>query len=1125
MESSVLSSDLWTLREAQTRGLCPNCASELPPGARRCATCSASSTRACATCAAPLGPDARYCDVCFAPSAASPAAVLDVTASAGRSPSRPCWRCGTRNGEGAARCSACWANLEGPGGVPLSSPPARAKPPEVDVAVAPAEVAAALVELEETAGSSSPSSPAAAPAPVTVEPAGQAVPEPRVAAAVSVSEPVRTQSDPLRRCPLCGYDNASQAEFCGACWARLFVASVEAPTRLRMVVDAAAAERWEVHGVRTGFVGRARELSALAQIYEDVHARRIPRLVSLVGDAGVGKSRLFGELASWLEEHPSHPRLLSTSCRDDESEASLGPISRLLRTRLGLREHDGVLEARERAGRTVREVCVGSFADDVAETFYKFLGLSRDGDLAAQAAVDGVVGGALPVGGAENHSAMGPSTPGVYRVWGAVARFLEGDARRSPLVLCIDDAQHGTAELFGVLRHLATHLGEAPVMIVVLARPQLFAERTRLLDLGVVHHRLDLSELSPEESVRLVDGILGKAGFDVKIVRETARRGGGNPLFLEELCRVALSMGPGAHEAVLPGTVHDAVRHRLSFLSPAARGLLEKAAVIGRSFWLGALVALTRLEQTGFEADPADRSRYWFGTDESEAIRRVLEELRSRDFVARNPQATFPDEEEYVFKQGTERELVYGEVPKERASGWHRFISQWLLQRRGKADDSRLALAARHRELAGDAVGAARLYLGAADRARHTAEPERCAELYERGLSLLPPTEVSTRLAVLHGLGDAFVRAGALERAQARFQELLRCAWLLGERAKGGAAYNRLGRIYRHQGRYEAAMAALSDGHTLFLEARDWRGVAASLDDIGQVHRLRGQYDQAMYHFQEALALRRELSDPRGIALSLYNLGELQRDAGQLREAQENLDEGLGFVRQTQDRVGISALLSALGALHHERGDAAKAEAYWEEALPLARDARDRDAQGKILARMGELALGRDETERAKAHFAEALELVRALDDRAFMPSLLRGCAEAHLRAGEAETARDLAEESLRLAREVGSRHDEGVARRVLGETFAQTLFDDTSVGVSSKVRADENLAASVDIFETLGNDLELGRALTSYGNFLLEHGDLERGREHLLRARELLGRREAARSLARAEQTIDKLP
>lgn len=1073
--------DLAELREQQSRGLCPRCATEIAPGASECPGChSARGHVVCFACGASARALERYCGRCFAP--LGPRAEALVVAP----------RILAREG--------------------------------TDIAEAPDEVAAAMVEIDDAADTTDASSTAEPRARVLA--AGAAVAVAAEARKPRGDESARTQNDPLRRCTLCGYENASQAEFCGACWGRMPVGSAEAPTRLRMIVDSEIAERWEVHGVRTGFVGRSTELSELSQIFDDVCARRVPRLVTIVGEAGVGKSRLFGQLCVWLREHSSVPRVFSATCRDDETHASLGPVVRILRDRFGVREHDAALDAREKVRRAVREACGGPFGDDAADTFLKLLALSDTTASNEGAASNDASLERAPLAVAEARAIV-PSSPGAYRTWGALGRFLESDARSSPMVWCIDDAHHAAPELLSALRHLATHLQDAPVLLVAIARPELYSRRRAALDAAAAQHRIDLDVLSSDESQRLVEGILGSAGFGADFVRETAARGRGNPLFLEELCRVALEQGPKAAASLvptLPVSVDEAVRRRLSFLTPRARAVLEKAALVGRSFWLGALVALERLEATGLRVDPADRSRHWFGADESEEVRRALEELRGRDFISRNPQATFVDEEEYLFKQGTERDLVYTGVASAQAKAWHRFVSQWLLQRRGGADHARFALAARHRELAGDSKGAARLYLGAADRARRVAEPERCADLYERGLALLPEDEVSTRLAVLHGLGDALVRAGQLDRAIERFQEMLRCAWLLGEKGKGGAAYNRMGRIHRHQGRYDAAMAALSDGHTLFLEARDWRGVASSLDDIGQVHRLRGDYEQAMYHFQEALSLRREIGDPRGIALSLYNVGELQRDAGRLREAATHLEEGLGFIRQTTDLVGISALLSALGALHHERGEGEMAAAYWEEALPLARDAGDRDAQGKILARMGELAIGRGDFSGAVALCDEALELVRALDDRAFLPWLLRTSAEAHLRAGDGERAHELAEEALRLAREVGSRHDEAIAHRVLGEVHALTLFDDTAVRAGAADPAGEHLAAAVEIAEAIGNDLELGRALTSFGNYMLERGELERGRDLLLRAREMLERQEASRSLARAERTIDKL-
>src|SRR5439155_26057207 len=138
-----------------------------------------------------------------------------------------CPGCSTRNPPAATRCATC--------GVPL--PRSGAKELE-DLADAPEDVA--LEEIAENTGS--------------------------------------TQFDELVRCPLCGYENLSRAEFCGACWARLAPALSDAPTKLRVVIDEELAERWEVHGVKTGFVGRSRELATLCQLFDETVAGRLPQL-------------------------------------------------------------------------------------------------------------------------------------------------------------------------------------------------------------------------------------------------------------------------------------------------------------------------------------------------------------------------------------------------------------------------------------------------------------------------------------------------------------------------------------------------------------------------------------------------------------------------------------------------------------------------------------------------------------------------------------------------------------------------------------------------------------------------------------------------------------------------------
>ena len=156
-------------------------------------------------------------------------------------------------------------------------------------------------------------------------------------------------------------------------------------------------------------------------------------------------------------------------------------------------------------------------------------------------------------------------------------------------------------------------------------------------------------------------------------------------------------------------------------------------------------------------------------------------------------------------------------------------------------------------------------------------------EYYEKALPLLGESDVVVRLDLLHCYGDVLQLSGNNEKALDAFREMLRIAFRLELKAKGGVAHNRIGRLYRSIGKLDEAMRHLGTGQALFVAAGDTRGVASSMDDIGKVHWMRGDYDAAERFIAKSLDMRREFGDARSIALSLNNLGLVYQDSGRFR--------------------------------------------------------------------------------------------------------------------------------------------------------------------------------------------------------------------------------------------------
>jgi DNA-binding SARP family transcriptional activator len=416
------------------------------------------------------------------------------------------------------------------------------------------------------------------------------------------------------------------------------------------------------------FVGRLRELSALRDAF--AHAREHGcTTITVAGPAGQGKSRLALELA-----------------------AELGGAATVVVGRCPS-YGDGM------AHRPLAEI-VGQLGDVLPE-----LGEPLAGTVMAAVGADAT------------------AQPGEAAF--AIRRLFERAAEARPLVAIIDDLHWAEPPLLDLLEYLAAFATAHPILLVCLARPELFERRP-----GWSAAPLALDPLSDAEAQLLI-GARAEPGTAERIV-ETAE---GNPLFLEQLVAV------GATGERLPTTIQAVLAARLDRLPPEERMLLEDASVEGRSFHVGAL-------------ERAEPQR--------------LVSLVRKGLIRGEPSDAFEHEDAFRFSHALIREAAYRRLPKQRRSELHERLARWLDGRGGdEAVGHHLAEAARHRAELGrgdpDLAREAAARLGAAAEAALTrGDPAAGARLLERAAALLAPAE---RAELLPQLGAALFQAGEPQEA------------------------------------------------------------------------------------------------------------------------------------------------------------------------------------------------------------------------------------------------------------------------------------------------------------------------------------------------------------------------
>jgi tetratricopeptide (TPR) repeat protein len=824
--------------------------------------------------------------------------------------------------------------------------------------------------------------------------------------------------------------------------------------------------------LRAPLIGRDAELAVLRRAARVTIEKREVRAVTLVGGPGAGKARIVEEfLHDFLAEAPGAFRVFQARVRPPA--LSHGLIERLLRARFGVQ--DG--EDRDTLLKRVRSE-VSTVLDD-----------RRVGDVCFL--LGSLMGVAFPETPLTKVLAEDAVQARMLRR-SVVRSFFEADAARHPLCVVLEDLHVSDGDSLELIGHLLEY-GKGPLLLVCLTRAELLSRHEGFRDLGGLRHELlELGPVSADSARRILNALLApcEGGAPQRLVEAALGMSGGTPGLMEAMVRVFFESGvlaesgPGRpwrvdldrlQSARLPLTVEDAVLARLSALSVQERRVLEHAAAVGSVFWLGALVALGRID--------AKAPAYWSDTPAEDVarIRKLLVGLVERDYLLRLPDSAFADDEEYIFKHNREREKIAELTTTGALRRYHQTIADFLSQKDAvRSQEEYLAVLGRHLEHAGSMTRAAFTYLEAGNVARRHFAAKKAHEYYQKGLAMVGNDDAGRRIDALHNLGDVLLLLGRTDEALAAFREMLEISFRLALHGKGGAAHNRMGRVHRDTGSLALAQEHLETSLTLFERAGDTRGIAACHDDIGKLLWMRGEYEMALEELRRGLDMRKTLGDGRSIALSLNNIGLVWRDHGQEGQAREALEAALRIRRELSDPLGIVESLNDLGQLALDQGEHQKALDLLEEAQILAQDLGDSNRIAVVLANIGEAHLRTRDTAKAIEVLTKAEQLCDDLGDKLHLADVKRALAKAHLERGDLKAARDSIKRSVDLFGQVRSKPHLAVALRTLGEVTGAGAWGD-----GHEVKAVDYFMRSIAICKEIGNELEVAKSYRAFSGYV----------------------------------------
>ena len=851
-----------------------------------------------------------------------------------------------------------------------------------------------------------------------------------------------------------------------------------------------------VYDLRSRFAGRSPVVDRLTTMFADAIRDRALGFALVIGEPGMGKSRLITELARVSRERHPAARVLVAS--GEEHAPSFAIIARLLAQRFGIAGDADLTTARELIIAGIADILPPARVTEVAHLVAHLMRVPFDDS---------------PVVGPLVEAPQQLET----RTFLALRRLLAADAEQQPMLLCLENLELVGAETINLVQYLAAGLRSAPILLVATATAVLSERHPSFGEGEVAPERLELGPLSPAEAEVLLRDLLAPLGAVPDRLVTHARALGGSPRALNELVRLLLESdcigrGPAGGwrldavrlaETNLPRTYDQLVLTRLAVMESVGRRVLEMAAVIGEVCWMDAMLALERADglRQG-DPDGPTLSQIAASGDQSRiSVTAALGKLIEREWLVEVDPPTMPGERELRFAYPHLRTLVEQNLDDARCRRYHRLVAQWLELRpegRGAASQEQVA---RHLELAGDTREAASRYRRAADTARLAFYNERAIRLYDRALACVGDSDLAARIHLWHDLGSVYDLIGDFEAALGAFERMLRLSWVGASKAKAAVAFNKMGRVWRRKGDLKLSLEYLERGAELFRAAEDDRGIAGSLDDIGKALHLLGRYDLARAKITEALARRGKGGDPRSIAASLSTLGSVQQDRGEYEAAFNCHREALELRKHAGDRFGTVVSQNNLAVLCYEAGDPMEARQLWHEALAEAEAIGALPYAAMVLTNLGELALEEGKLEEARSRLEDALEIIEDLEARQLESACCRMLALLENQAGNMGVARELAERALTVATAAGLREKEGQALLALGQVHATSLYDASRDDDDSVPAAEQYFQRGLDVLREIGNDRGVARGLEQHGRYKIDSGDPEAGRDLLREA------------------------
>ncbi|RLC44221.1 MAG: hypothetical protein DRH44_03040 [Candidatus Coatesbacteria bacterium] len=774
-------------------------------------------------------------------------------------------------------------------------------------------------------------------------------------------------------------------------------------------------KRGKVRGIeqlQAPMIGRKEEMKRLTYILRTVTDEKKMRVVFIEGDAGIGKSRLYNEFISAA----GGVKVFQSRFLPFAQEPDF-PLKTLLRQYFNLKEFMTMEDASACVERGLKGL--QNLPPDAKEIVLGFLfyeKYSKDDDFET------------------------------YRqeVLSIAEKILRSEAKRV-LIIGVEDIHWADVISLNSFEHLIKFLVDTPIMFIFMSRPTFEVPtvsrwKNSIMN-SVISEKIDLLPLTDEDSAKFISKLLEIERLPLSVKNKILKKGGGNPLFIEELLKTLMEKGyiyledgkylakPDIMQFEVPDTIGDIVLSRVDNLNSKNKRVIQTASIIGDVFW----------------DRPLD---FLLSMDTSDA----LEFLIVRDFISERAQSSFENANEYSFKHVLLQESIYESILNKVRKKSHREFARWLLRNYPDKERQFASLLAYHFEKGEEFEEAVKYYKLSGDLYSEQSAPQKAIESYNKALFYIKKLDICKDIQweVYDRLGVQFRYIGMMRDALEAFRNAISYADDACNIAR--VKYDNACAL-QEMSRYDEAIELLHEA--LVYGEGDIRLKMDVYQELLWVYYLKGDIERSQQNVEQL----KELIERYGDVLSgdeverrwagLYDRsGILKGHRGDIAGAIEELKKSLEIYKKQNNINKVAVIYNNIATYYGYQGRLSDELSMLKRSLEIDEKIGRRLGIAVTYYNIGLCYLFLNDLEKAEDYFNKYLALNKLIDNKLGDGYGYRGLAGVYLQRGNLKKALDYVDQSIKIFSSLGSTYLENVTKLLK----ASILISDNRAGKARNI-------------------------------------------------------------------------